>query len=313
MRPSMSNPMSADVSAGFLLVDKPTGWTSHDVVAKVRRLFAMRKVGHAGTLDPMATGLLVIGLGRATRLLRYVQDAPKEYVATACFGVATDSLDADGSVLSREPLPVGAADVSAAMGRFVGEISQVPPMVSAIKVGGRRLYELAREGTEVERQARSVTIHELELVELAPSDYPEVTFRVRCSSGTYVRTLADDLAGSFGGHAHLTELRRTRNGGMDVSAAHTVDELERRADEGLLADVVLTPAAGLPDLPAITLDEASLAAVRNGVAFPRTALPGEQPTSPSGDGPVRMLDPGGELLAVYRLDGNRALPEVVLG
>ena len=304
---------TVDVSAGFLLVDKPGGWTSHDVVAKVRWLLGMRKVGHAGTLDPMATGLLVIGLGRGTRLLRFVQGAPKEYVATACFGVATDSLDADGSVLSREPLPVGAAEVSAAMKRFVGEISQLPPMVSAVKVGGRRLYDLAREGVEVERAARTVTIHELELIDLAPSDYPEVTFRVRCSTGTYVRTLADDLAGSLGGNAHLTALRRTRNGGMDVSAAHTIDELEGMREGGVLADVVLTPAAGLPDLPAITLDKSAVAAVRNGVAFARTALPPASTTSLSADGPVRMLAPGGELLAVYHLDGNQARPEVVLG
>ena len=147
---------------GFLLVDKPPGWTSHDVVAKVRGIARMRKVGHAGTLDPMATGLLVIGLGHATRLLRFVQSFPKEYITTAVFGVATDTLDADGAVLSREPLPVSQADVESVLDRFRGPIMQTPPMVSARKVGGKKLYELARDGKTVEREARLVTIHELE-------------------------------------------------------------------------------------------------------------------------------------------------------
>ncbi|MCB1246946.1 MAG: tRNA pseudouridine(55) synthase TruB, partial [Acidimicrobiia bacterium] len=174
---------------GFVLVDKEPGWTSHDVVSRLRSHLP-GKVGHAGTLDPMATGLLVVGFGRGgTRLLRFVQGARKEYVATAQVGVATDSLDADGAVLWREPNPVTEAQVLEVLGRFRGRVLQVPPMVSARKVEGTRLYELARRGEVVEREARPVTIHELELLDLAPSDYPEVTFRVVCSTGTYVRTL----------------------------------------------------------------------------------------------------------------------------
>ena len=161
--------MTDHATTGFILVDKPRGWTSHDVVAKVRGK-VRGKVGHAGTLDPMATGLLVLGLGGATRLLRFVQGADKEYLATALFGVATDSLDADGAILSRTPLPVTSEEVDDVMDRFRGSIMQVPPMVSARKVEGRRLYELAREGKVVEREARPVTIHRLELVDLAPSD-----------------------------------------------------------------------------------------------------------------------------------------------
>ncbi len=181
------------VTTGFLLVDKPKGWTSHDVVAKVRNKIG-GKVGHAGTLDPMATGLLVLGIGGATRLLRFVQGADKEYLSTALFGVATDSLDADGAILSREPLPVTAEQVSDAMDRFRGEIMQVPPMVSARRVEGRRLYELAREGKVVEREARPVVIHRLELVDFAPSEYPRSRSELCVQTGTYVRTLADDLA-----------------------------------------------------------------------------------------------------------------------
>ncbi|MEN8114668.1 MAG: tRNA pseudouridine(55) synthase TruB, partial [Actinomycetota bacterium] len=159
------------IGDGFLLLDKEQGWTSHDVVAKVRRLIG-GKVGHAGTLDPMATGLLVLGLGRSTRLLRFVQGFPKQYEATALFGVATDSLDADGAVIDRAPLPVTEEALEEIAGRFRGSILQIPPMVSARKVEGKRLYELAREGKVVERDARPVAIYSLTVTDLAPSDYP---------------------------------------------------------------------------------------------------------------------------------------------
>ena len=293
---------------GFLLVDKPKRWTSHDVVAKVRGIAGQKKVGHAGTLDPMATGLLVLALGRATRLLRFVQEAPKEYVATARFGVATDTLDAAGAVLSREPMAVTENDVNAVLGRFTGRILQVPPMVSARRVGGRRLYAMARQGIEVEREARPVTIHDIEVIDFAPCDYPEVTLRVRCSTGTYIRTLADDLAGALGGRAHLTSLRRTGNGGHRVGSAHTVDALTLAADEERLTDLVLSPADGLPDLPAVIVDPDTAEGVRHGVPFASRALGDGAP----GDGVVRLTDGAGGLLAVYTIDGVRAMPEVVL-
>ena len=186
------------ITSGFLLVDKPGGWTSHDVVAKVRNL-AGGKVGHAGTLDPMATGLLVLGLGQSTRLLRFVQSFPKTYEATAVFGVATDSLDADGAILDRTPLPVTEEDLANVIGRFTGKIYQMPPMVSARKVEGRKLYELAREGRIVEREARPIDIYDLEILDIAPSDYPEIRFRVMCSTGTYVRPLAEIWQGRWVG------------------------------------------------------------------------------------------------------------------
>ncbi|MEE8497413.1 MAG: tRNA pseudouridine(55) synthase TruB, partial [Acidimicrobiia bacterium] len=189
---------------GFLLVDKEGGWTSHDVVAKCRGILGERKIGHAGTLDPMATGLLVLGVGRATRLLRYVQGAAKRYEARVAFGIATDTLDADGAILEREPMDFTPEELSAVAARFVGSISQVPPMVSAVKVGGERLYELARQGIDVEREARTVQIHEIEVVDVSPGPYPEAEIVVRCGSGTYIRTLADDLAQALGGRAHLT-------------------------------------------------------------------------------------------------------------
>ena len=290
---------------GFLLVDKPGGWTSHDVVARVRSALSVKKVGHAGTLDPMATGLLVLGLGRATRLLRFVQAFPKEYVARILFGVATDSLDADGAILTREPMPVDQDVVAGAMARFVGPILQVPPMVSARRVGGHRLYELARDGVEVEREATEVTIYAFDLVEFSPCDYPEATVRVRASAGTYVRTLADDVARALGGRAHLTALRRIRNGSLDVAEAATVDQITAAAAAGTAARLVLDPADGLPDIPAAVVEDDLAAAVANGVP-----LAGHQ--LEAGDGLVKLLDRGGTLLALYRVQGARAVPEVVL-
>ncbi len=290
-----------------MLIDKSKGWTSHDVVARLRSVIG-GKVGHAGTLDPMATGLLVLGIGRATRLLRFVQSAEKEYLATALFGVATDTLDADGAILSRDPLPVTPEDVDVAMERFRGEIMQVPPMVSARKVEGRRLYELAREGVVVEREARPVTIHRFELMDLAPSDYPEVTFRTVCSTGTYVRTLADDLARAVGGRAHLTALRRVRIGLLDVADALSIDEAVDAAEANALSRVLLTPAVALGDLPEIRVDDAMVSAVKHGRELPDILMPdGMDPNSS-----IRIGDKQGSLVAVYRRGQTGLEPEVVL-
>lgn len=294
------------MAEGFLLVDKPGGWTSHDVVARCRRLLGERRVGHAGTLDPMATGLLVLGLGRATRLLRFVQHLPKTYLAVAVLGVATDTLDADGAILAREPMPVSEAEVRQAAERFVGTVFQVPPMVSARRVEGRRLYDLAREGKEVAREARAVEIHSLELVDFAPSDYPEATLRVSCSSGTYIRTLADDLARALGGRAHLSSLRRLSAGSLRVEEAAGLADLE--AAGGVAGERLLDPSAALRDLPAVRVSAAAANAVSHGAVFPAPLLGIE----PAASGPHRVLDEEGRLLAVYRVEGRAARPEVVV-
>lgn len=286
---------------GFLLVDKPGGWTSHDVVARCRTLLGTSRIGHAGTLDPMATGLLVLGVGRATRLLRFVQDAAKTYEATAMFGVATDTLDADGAILSREPIEVDAGEVAAAAARFVGAIMQVPPMVSAKRVEGRRLYDLARQGIEVEREAVPVMIHAIEVLDVSPGPYPEASFRITCGSGTYIRTLADDIAAALGGRAHLIELRRTAIGVHSVDDARTLDEI---ASEG--ESLLLGPSEGLGDLPAVVVGDETATGVGHGVVFPAASLGIATP------GTVRVLGGSGKLLAVYRSDGRRAVPEVVM-
>lgn len=296
--------MSEPAVAGFLLVDKPQGWTSHDVVAKIRgRLRG--KVGHAGTLDPMATGLLVLGLGRATKLMRFIQGAQKEYLASAQLGVATDSLDADGATLSREPLPVSAAEVEEAMTRFRGEIMQIPPMVSARKVEGKRLYELAREGKVVEREARPVVISHLELIDMAPSDYPEITFRTVCSTGTYIRTLGDDIGRALGGRAHLTALRRVRNGSLHVNDAHEIEEVIDAHAEGNLDQLVVMPWEALSDMDEMVVDEAGEFRVRNGRRFDADQVGERRPAL------IRIGNRARELVAVYRLEGHEYVPEVV--
>ncbi len=295
--------MSAAIESGFLLVDKERGWTSHDVVAKVRNAIG-GKVGHAGTLDPMATGLLVLGFGKSTRLLRFVQSFPKVYEATAVFGVATDTLDADGGVIDRAPLPVTEEDLAPIFERFTGRILQVPPMVSARKVEGRRLYELAREGKVVEREARPVDIYDLELLDIAPSNYPEIRFRVRCGSGTYVRTLADDMARALGGRAHLSELRRMGNGSLDVANATEVGAIVDAASAGDVDNLVVSPAEALGDLPGFSLSAEFAHAVRSGAAIPATTVDAPDGTL------VRLLE-ANALLGVYRVDGPTVKAEVV--
>ncbi len=221
-------------SNGLLLVDKPQGLTSHDVVARVRKILNERRVGHAGTLDPMATGLLVLAVGPSTRLLRFAQSEIKRYTGTVKFGIATDSLDADGEIVANAPVPALTSDeMTIASSAFTGSQRQTPPMVSAIKVGGRRLHELARQGIEVEREARDVTISEFVLT---PSDDPSIwTFNVECTVGTYVRVLLSDLAERIGTVGHLTSLRRVSSGGHSIDDAVTLDAFEEIVRSGGVA------------------------------------------------------------------------------
>lgn len=291
------------VADGFLLLDKERGWTSHDVVARCRRICGQRRVGHAGTLDPMATGLLVVAVGRATRLLRYVQDAPKTYEAVAMFGVATDSLDADGSILWRGEMSVDPEELRVVAGRFLGTILQVPPMVSAIKMEGRRLYDLARAGVTVDRPARPVRIDDLTIGDVTPGPYPEVSFRVTCGAGTYVRVLADDLASALGGRAHLVALRRVAIGAHRVADAVTVEDLAAAGEEW--GRHLLPAVAGPAQFPIVAVGPSDAAAVLHGTPFAAGPLAAVS-------GPVRVVDADGALLAMYRGDGRRAVAEVVL-
>jgi tRNA pseudouridine55 synthase len=244
---------------------------------------------------------MVVAVGPVTRLIRFIQEQPKEYLATAQFGVATDTLDADGAVLEREPMDFNETELKTASKRFVGTILQIPPMVSALKHQGRRLYELARRGEVVEREARPVEVFELEILSVGPGPYPEVDFRVVCGKGTYVRSLAADMASVLGGFAHLTALRRTRIGSLEVDVyGVALDEL------GGWEERLLSPSQALADLPAITVGQETAEGVSNGVRF----VGGELVDAP--DGVVRVLDHSGELLAIYRRSGEKAMPEVVL-
>jgi tRNA pseudouridine55 synthase len=271
---------------GLAVVDKEAGWTSHDVVAKARGILRTRKIGHAGTLDPDATGVLLLGVGRVTRLLRFLTELPKTYTATIVLGVETSTLDASGEVLATHDMAsVTADDVRAAARALTGEILQVPPMVSAVKVGGRRLHELARQGIEVERRHRPVTVHRFEVTPTDDARWWRAT--VVCSSGTYVRTLAADLGAALGGGAHLRDLRRTAVGSFSDIDAVPIDRLS--------PDVLLTPAEAVRDLVQVVVDDDVARAVGFGKVLPVGTL-----GAPGGtDGPWAVVDAAGRLLAVY--------------
>jgi tRNA pseudouridine55 synthase len=289
---------SAGQGTGVVVVDKEAGWTSHDVVARCRRLFGQRRVGHAGTLDPDATGLLLVGLGRATRLLRFLTALPKTYEAEVVLGTATSTLDASGEVVGTWDMQgVTLGDVRRAARTLTGSIDQVPPMVSAVKVGGRRLHTLARDGVEVERAPRPVTVHRFAV---APGLTPGVfRIEVECSSGTYVRVLAADLGTALGGGAHLRYLRRTRVGSFGLADAHLIDELS--------AAFVLSPAEALRDLDQVAVGSEVQRHVARGLALDRV------PLGVTGDGPWGLVDEGDRLLAVYEAtETDRIRPAVVL-
>ena len=217
---------------GIIIIDKPAGWTSMDVCGKLRSLLKTRRVGHAGTLDPMATGVLPVFVGSATKAVSFAESGDKEYIAKLRLGVTTDTQDTSGRVLEQRPAAVTRADIEAVLPRFTGDIAQVPPMYSAIKINGQKLYELARKGQEVQRSARPVTIFELELLEQDESG--DWTLRVRCSKGTYVRTLCHDIGQALGCGGCMSSLRRTMTAGFTLAESHTLEEVQQRG-ESLLA------------------------------------------------------------------------------
>ena len=278
---------------GILVVDKPKGLSSFDIVRQVRRLCQTRRVGHAGTLDPLATGVLPVAVGQATRLVEYLMAGEKSYQATCRLGIATDTQDCEGRVLQELSWQhVDRTKLNAVLAGFVGEIRQLPPMYSALKKDGRPLYQLARQGIEVERQLRTVTIDSLVVDEFSP---PAVTITVRCSKGTYIRTLCHDIGLLLGCGAHMTALRRLACGQFTLSASHTLEELQSLADQGLPLPLV-SPAAALAEWPALTVDGPVLARLRNGVAPKMADLDG---TMPAAGEMVRFLA-GETLVAIAR-------------
>ncbi|HHH41182.1 MAG TPA: tRNA pseudouridine(55) synthase TruB [Chloroflexi bacterium] len=288
---------------GILNLNKPAGLTSHDVVDRVRAVARQRKVGHAGTLDPMATGVLLVCLGRATRVAEYLMASPKTYRARVRLGVTTDTYDAEGSVVEERPVEVDRAAVERALERFRGRILQVPPMYSALKHKGKRLYELARRGEVVEREPRPVEVYRLELVEWTP---PELVLELDCSPGTYVRALAHDLGEALGCGAHLAGLVRLASGDFRLEEATPLEELTRER----LPSLLLPIDAALRRYPALHLDEARARAVRTG-----QAVAGPPPPEATGDllPLARAYGPDGTFLAVveYRPDRGTWHPRKV--
>lgn len=301
--------------SGLVVIDKPSGITSHDVVDRVRRVYEMSKVGHAGTLDPTATGVMLVGLGRATRLLAFLQPLSKSYRAVAKFGVSTTTQDAEGEITATTPSRLSVQDVEKAAVAFRGEIRQVPPMVSAVKVGGEPLYKAARRGEVVERQARSVRIYEFDIEDF-DADAQTAKVFVRCSSGTYIRTLASDLGDALGYGAHLISLRRMSVGSFGEDECVVLEELEKM---GLKASVqhILSMKEALRDFPRITVDGESRDAVVHGRTLGPDFVvdrPGELPLHPTGAAggrppheaglaaglPIGVVDSDETLLAVYR-------------
>jgi tRNA pseudouridine55 synthase len=275
--------------SGCVVIDKPTGCTSHDVVDQVRKALGTRKVGHAGTLDPDATGVLVLGVGRGTKLLQFVTGADKTYHGEIVFGTETSTLDAAGEVVATHDMTLDPAAVAAAAATFVGDIEQVPPMVSAVKVDGKRLHELAREGKEVERKARPVTVHRFDVE--ATEDPLVYRAEVACSSGTYIRTLAADLGHALGGGAHLRALRRLAVGPFTLDDASPIDAIEL----GPVADL-------LRGMPVLQVDDDVARRVANGQSLGPTG----------GTGMVAVADGDGTILAVYEArDGNLAPAKVL--
>ncbi len=288
----------SETRVGLVVVDKPAGWTSHDVVARTRRLAGTRKVGHAGTLDPMATGVLLLGVGRATRLLGHLQLADKEYLATMRLGWTTVTDDAEGDLVERADAS-GVTDdaIRAAVLPLTGDIEQVPTAVSAIKVDGRRSYARVRAGEAVQLPARPVTVSTFEVTDVRHLQVDglavvDVDARVVCSSGTYVRALARDLGAALGVGGHLTMLRRTRVGGFDLDVASTLEELERSWQHVALDD------AARAAFPSLDLDEAAAGEVRFGRALADVDL--------GAPGPVALFAPDGRVLALYEQRGGSA-------
>lgn len=290
--------VSTESPFGFLNIDKPLGMTSHDVVAQTRRVFGVRKVGHAGTLDPLATGVLIICLGGATRLSEYVMHAQKRYTARILFGITTTTYDAEGEVIqTRDAAHLTADDVLAQLPSFTGEYMQTPPIYSAIKQDGRKLYDIARAGGTVELQPRRVCIDSIALLDWQT---PIATLDVSCSAGTYIRSLAYDLGEALGVGAHLTGLTRTQSGSFHIEDAATPDTVF--ADPDWRAQIV-TPDRALQGWRKITLDMAQSEIVAHGGAVSDAAVP---------EGTLSLAyKEDGALLAVVRAESGMAVPQKV--
>ena len=278
-------------SNGIIVIDKPQGWTSMDVCAKLRGMYREKRVGHAGTLDPMATGVLPVFIGRATRAVEFASEGEKEYVAGLKLGVITNTQDTSGEVLETRPVDITPEQLEEALAKFRGDIEQIPPMYSAIKINGKKLYELARKGKEVERKPRPVTIHALTVEEQTAPD--EFTIRVRCSKGTYVRTLCHDIGQALGCGGTMSSLRRTMAAGFDLSQSVSLDAVQEHPEREQL---LLPVDAYFSTYPPLTVDASAEKKIRNGMTL---VMPQLTP------GQYRVYGADGAFLALCRAEQGK--------
>lgn len=295
---------------GWLVLDKPAGMTAAQAVAKAKWAFQAQKAGHAGTLDPLATGVLPIALGEATKTVPYVMDGPKEYRFTVRWGVATETDDTEGAVAETSDARPTAAEIRAVLPRFTGEIMQRPPAYSAIKVGGERAYDLARDGAPPELAERPVFVERIDLVETPDAD--RAVFEIRCGKGTYVRSLARDLARALGTVGHVEMLRRTAAGPFAESDAISLEKLETLRhsppESGEAPDFLLSVEAALDDIPALALTESEAGRLRNGQPVPVLRTENRECIAPLDDGDMLRALSGGRLVALTRLEGRQVHP-----
>ena len=288
---------------GIIIIDKPAGWTSHDVIAKLRGVLKQKRIGHGGTLDPMATGVLPVFIGRATRAAEFCENAEKEYIAGLRLGIVTDTQDITGNVLSESEVSVSVDDLKATLPRFMGAIKQIPPMYSAIKKDGKKLYELAREGIEIPREARNIFISELELLETTNGQSPEQSsqhtypLRIVCSKGTYIRTLCHDIGFELGCGGTLSELRRTRAGVFNIDSSHTLDDVIAANLTDSVNSVVLPIESIFSNYPAISLGEEDVRKAKNGAVC--------STQKSTADGKYRVYSLDGEFLLLGEIKDNK--------
>lgn len=276
---------------GIIVINKPVGKTSHDMVYFVRRLTGIKKVGHTGTLDPAATGVLPICIGNATKVCELLTNADKEYRVSFVLGMTTDTLDADGEVLTDQPVLVNEEEIADTIKSFVGEIAQVPPMYSAVKINGKKLYELARAGVAVERKERHVTINSIDILDIDMESFT-VTMDVECSKGTYIRTLCDDIGMKLGCGAFVSRLERRKSGIFTIENSFSTDELLKIKDEGRLDEVLMPPDSLFSSFPELVMSEKEEKKVKNGMRIPHSGL---------SDGKLyRLYSVNGEFLALSR-------------
>ncbi len=277
---------------GIILVDKPQDWTSHDVVAKLRGVLHERRIGHSGTLDPLATGLLVVFVGRATRAVEFAEADSKEYIAGLRLGLSTDTQDITGNVITRSDKLPDESAVREAVGRFVGDIWQIPPMYSAVKVGGKKLYELARRGQSVERAPRRIRVYSIEPEGRDGEDY---ILKINCSKGTYVRTLCSDIGDALGCGACMSSLRRISAGAFTVDNAHSLEAIEAAAREDRLSDILLPADSLFADHPELKVGQNTAKRLKNGNIINISAE----------DGDYRVYSDSGEFLLLGRVESGK--------